>query len=101
MSYGRGHCTGRKRERPGARDWYAAQEEANIQAVEATWQPRPIAEHCHATRKSDGQKGLAHLRQDGMIALYPQHLGGLNYVCRPGECPLTAYCDHAGHIVPA
>jgi hypothetical protein len=34
----RGHCTGDKKERKGATDWYKQIEEENIRRVEAEWQ---------------------------------------------------------------
>ena len=33
----RGHCTGHKRERPHATDWYTHREEELIRHVEAQW----------------------------------------------------------------
>jgi hypothetical protein len=36
----RGHCTGRKKERKGASDWYKKYGEENIRRVEAEWQAR-------------------------------------------------------------
>jgi len=36
----RGHVTGHKRERKGARDWYKHIEEENIRRIEAEWQAK-------------------------------------------------------------
>ncbi len=38
----RGHCTGQKRHRPGASDWYARIEAATLAELDRTWQePTP------------------------------------------------------------
>ena len=38
-----GHCTGHKKEKKHASDWYREQEEANIRAVDAAWAARQAA----------------------------------------------------------